>query len=200
MAKGNKKTIALTEEQYTTIIKTMMNGSSLFRANKKIATALVLEANLGIRISDIVQLKLNSIVQDGERYRLDITEEKTQKKRTFTVPQSIYDYIKSYCYDLGIKQNEYLFPSSSGKNKPITPTAIQKHLRVVCDYLDLKDLNISTHSFRKFYATRIYINNNYNIVLVQRLLQHSKPDITQRYIGIETKELEQAIENNSILL
>ena len=54
----NKKTLALTKEQYTEIINTMRTGFLDHRQNDKIATALVLEANLGLRVSDIVQLRL----------------------------------------------------------------------------------------------------------------------------------------------
>lgn len=186
----NKKTIALTKEQYTDIIDTMRSGFSGFRANNRVATALILEANLGIRVSDIINLKLNDIVKDGERFRLDITEEKTEKKRTFTVPTELYNYIKQYCIDNEIKSNERIFN--------ITERTIQKQLKIVCDYLGYD--GISTHSFRKFFATNIYLNNNYNIVLVQELLQHSSPSITQRYIGIGSKELEEAIQGNLNLM
>ena len=52
----NKKTVALTTEQYKEIITTMQSGFSGFRPNPRIAMALQLEANLGLRISDIVKL------------------------------------------------------------------------------------------------------------------------------------------------
>ncbi len=200
MSKGNIKTVALSEEQFNEIINTMNNGCSLFRPNNKIATALVLEANLGLRISDIVTLKLSSIVKDGDRYRLDIKEKKTDKARTFTVNPTVYCFIMDYVSEHGIKKNEYLFPHSDKNRKyPITTAAVQKHLRTVCDYLGYGDLHISTHSFRKFFATRIYEDNDYNLVLVQRLLQHCSPSVTQRYIGIGSKDLESAIENSTIL-
>ena len=182
----NKKTLALTKEQYTEIINTMRTGFSDHRPNNKIATALVLEANLGLRVSDIVQLRLNDIVKDGDRYRLDITEQKTQKKRVFTVPTEIYNYIKQYCIDNEIKSNEQIFK--------LTERAVQKHLKLVCDYLEYE--GIGTHSFRKFFATNVYKNNDYNIILVQELLQHSSPTITQRYIGISSKDIEKALQNN----
>ena len=41
--------------------------------------------------------------------------------------------------------------------------------------------------------------NGYDIVLVQRLLQHSSA-ATQRYIGIEPQRIEQAIKNHSVLI
>lgn len=187
---ANKKTIALTREQYIEIIKTMREGFLNCRPNNKIATALMLEANLGLRIGDIIKLKLNDIVKDGDRYRLDIVEQKTQKQRTFTVPIDLLNYIRQYCIDNNIKSNELIFP--------IQKRVIQKHLKAVCDYLGYE--GISTHSFRKFFATQIYVNNDYNVILVQQLLQHSSPAITQKYIGISSKQIETALQNNLNLI
>ncbi len=185
----NKKTLALTTEQYKEIIQTMKSGFTGCRPNERIATALMLEANLGLRISDILKLRLSDIVKDGERYRLSITEQKTGKARVFTVPLSLFQFIRCYCIDNGISSDKRIFPLSE--------RAIQKQLKIVCEYLGYQ--GISTHSFRKFYATEIYRNNGFNIALVQQLLQHSSAAVTQRYIGIQQKELEQAIENHLCL-
>lgn len=182
----NKCTVALTTEQYKEIISTMKKGFAGCRPNERIATALMLEANLGLRISDILKLRLCDIVRDGERYRLAITEQKTGKARTFTVPIALYQFLRCYCLDHGIPADTVIFP--------LTERAIQKQLKLVCDYLDIK--GVSTHSFRKYYATEIYRNNGYNIALVQQLLQHSSTAVTQRYVGIQQKELEQAIERH----
>ena len=186
----NKKTKALTTEQYKEIIQTMKEGFCGCRPNERIATALVLEGNLGIRVSDIVKLKPSSIVRDGDRYRLEITEKKTGKRRVFSVPLVIQQYIENYCLRNRIRPNELIFP--------ITERAIQKQLAIVCDYLGFD--GISTHSFRKWYATEIYKNNGYDIALVQRLLQHSSAATTQRYIGIEPQRIEQAIEGHAQLI
>lgn len=85
----NKKTVALTNEQYEKIIGTIRNGficadGHIVKPNRRIATVLSLEANLGLRISDILQLRLFVIVRDGDRYRLDIVEQKTKKKRGYS--------------------------------------------------------------------------------------------------------------------
>ena len=155
-----------------------------------VATALVLEGNLGLRISDILRLRLSDIVSDGGRYHLSITEQKTGKKRIFTVPLVIYQYIENYCLRNGIGRNELLFP--------LTARAVQKQLALVCGFLGYE--GISTHSFRKWYATEIYRNNGFDIALVQRLLQHSSATVTQRYIGIEPQRIEKAIEGHAELL
>lgn len=82
---ANKKTLALTQDQYTAIIAAIHGGFCIdvrqCQPNNRIATALTLEANLGIRISDILHLHYCDIIQDGDRYRLDIIEQKTGKMR-----------------------------------------------------------------------------------------------------------------------
>ena len=186
----NKKTVALTTEQYKEIITTMKQGGCGFLPNERVATALVLEGNLGLRISDIIKLRLADIINDGGRYRLAITEQKTGKQRVFTVPLVIYQYMENYCLRNGIEYNDLMFP--------LTTRAIQKQLAIVCDYLGYS--GISTHSFRKWYATEIYQKNGYDIALVQRLLQHSSAAVTQRYIGIEPQRIEKAIEGHAELL
>lgn len=180
----NKRTVALTVEQYKNIIQTMKEGFSGCRPNHRIATALMLEGNLGLRISDILRLRLCDIVKDGERYRLSIIEQKTGKARVFTVPIALYQFIRLYCMDNQIPEDAIIFP--------LTERQVQKHLQIVCAYLGYE--SISTHSFRKFYATEIYKDSGYNVALVQQLLQHSSAAVTQRYIGIQPKEIEQAIE------
>lgn len=186
----NKKTKTLTTEQYKEIIQTMKQGFCGCRPNERIATALVLEGNLGLRISDILKLRLSDIVRDGDRYRLEIIEQKTGKRRIFTVPLVIQQYIENFCLRHGIDRAALIFP--------ITERAIQKQLHMVCDYLGYE--GISTHSFRKWYATEIYKANGYDIALVQRLLQHSSAATTQRYIGIEPQRIEAAIQNHARLL
>lgn len=175
--------LALTNEQYTTLISTIQSGTSEFRANPRVAAILTAEANLGMRVGDIIRLRLADIVRDGGRLRLNIVEEKTGKKRTFSVPEAIYDYFCKYAERFHISASDRLFP--------ITERAVQKHLKIVCDYLGYE--NISTHSFRKWYATDIYNASGHDIILVQHLLQHSSPATTRRYIGIADDKIESAI-------
>ena len=190
----NKRTVALTDQQYISIITAIKSGFCYsgreYKPNERIATALTLEANLGMRISDILQLRFCDIVKDGDRYRLNISEIKTGKERVFTVPEEIISYIDEYRTRNHMTEQQRLFDLSERQ--------IQKHLKATCEYLGFS--GISTHSFRKYFATQIYINNGYNIELVRQLLQHSSSAVTQRYIGIQQKQVENALQNHVILI
>ena len=175
--------VALTDIQYRNIIQTLLRGFGDSRPNPRVAAILTAEANLGMRVGDILRLHMADIVKDGNRYRLNMVEEKTGKQRRFTVPDEVYGFLSAYAREHRIKENELLFPISARQ--------VQHHLKLVCDHLGYE--NISTHSFRKWYATSIYNQNGHDIVLVQRLLQHSSPMVTRRYIGVSDEQMEQAI-------
>ncbi len=137
-----------------------------------------------------MHLRYCYIIKDGDRYRLNITEIKTGKERVFTVPEKIRDFINQYRSNNHLTEQERLFDLSERQ--------IQKHLKAACDYLDID--GVSTHSFRKYFATQIYINNGYNIELVRQLLQHSSAAVTQKYIGIQQKQIETTLKNHIKLL
>lgn len=186
----SKVTVAVTLTQYKEIIETMRKGGAGFKPNPRIATILVLEANLGLRIQDILRLRLADFLLDGGTYRIHIIEHKTKKQRTFTVPYPIYQVIYVYCLENGISKTDRIFP--------ITTRAVQKYLKKVADYLGYE--NIGTHSFRKFFATSVYENNDYDIELVRELLQHSSIATTQRYIKRSSKQVEDALNNHIFIV
>lgn len=188
----NKTCKALDKETYELIIKTIRNGfvdeegGYEFKPNNRLATILVVQANFGCRIIDILNLRLNDIVRENGRYHLDIVEQKTGKKRNFTVPDELYDFLKQYVEENRINPLAKIFP--------VCERAVQKQLKIVTDYLGLD--GIGTHSFRKFYATSIYELADYDITVVQTLLQHSSVFTTQRYIGINQKKVEDVIQKH----
>lgn len=159
------------------------------RPNDRIATILVLQANLGCRIGDIVTLTTNSIVKDGSIHRLNITEQKTGKKRYFIVPEPIVAFIEDYKKHTGITDGP-LFPGTGGLEY-LTKDAVWKQLQPVTRYLGLE--NVSSHSFRKSYALALYERTNHDIDLVRTVLQHSSVTITQQYLRRSDAQVEAAL-------
>lgn len=191
---ANKRTRAINREEFEKIIETIRTGFILpngecVRPNVRIAAALILEANLGLRIGDIVRLRLADILFESGRYHLNIIEQKTEKLRTFTVPADIYIFLQRYAIQNGLKDTQRLFP--------ITVRAVQMHLQKVCQYLNLT--RVGTHSFRKFFAVSIYTENDFNVELVRTLLQHSSVAVTQHYLSVEPKLVEQALQKHIVL-
>ena len=75
----------------------------------------------------------------------------------------------------------------------ITPRQVERHLNKVFTKMNLPLRQYGSHSFRKFFITKVYQDNSCNIELCRILLQHSSVSITQKYIGISQKNIEDAL-------
>lgn len=192
---GNSKGFAtrpLENEEYKQIMHLLKNGfkytkegkEKIFRPNMQIALILGLQANIGLRIGDILKLKLS----DFKNNRLNIIEQKTKKNQYRKINIGTINEIMNYAIQNNIKQNDKLFN--------ITTRAVQKQLKIVCDYLEFD--HISTHSFRKYYATTRYKESNNNIREVQKLLNHSSIATTETYIGVNQEEIDEASESHFV--
>lgn len=183
---GRFVTRAITDDEFKAIICNLRNGYTdnegvPHAPNNQIADILVLEANLGCRLGDIISLRHDSFICDGGIWKLDIYEEKTGKKRSFVVPQPIKEIIDKMSY------------GKDGKLFSIEKPAVWKQVRNVTRYLGLKD--VSTHSLRKYCANALYDSTGHDIETVCEFLQHSSINVTRRYIRRSDAQLEKAINN-----
>ena len=156
-------------------------GDKIFRANKQIALALQLQANLGLRIGDILELRLSNF-KNG---KLEIREDKTEKLQYRDINPAITQAVLEYALENKLDKEDKLFK--------IGVRAVQKQLKIVTEYLGLT--NISTHSFRKLFATMQYEMNENNLELVKELLNHSSIATTQRYIRVSQQAINKASKN-----
>jgi site-specific recombinase XerD len=115
---------------------------------------------------------------------LEIVEQKTRKKRQFTVPDQIYNFILEYAIAGGIKKDELLFPISARQ--------VQKIIKYAADHMGLE--GVGSHSFRKYASTQVYLKEK-DIFLLKQLLQHASVSTTQRYINIDSK-IEKVLEEH----
>lgn len=186
---GRYETKVISREEVKDIITTVREGYTDYdgvkhRPNKQLATILILEANLGCRIGDIMNLTTDSIIDDGGIYKLNIIEQKTGKRRNFIVPKPVKMFIDDYIHSAKIYR---------GPLFDIKAPAVWKQLRAVTAYLGLD--NVSSHSFRKCLASDLYDKTGHDIEAVREFLNHSSTKITQTYIKRSDAQLEKAIEN-----
>ena len=128
----------LTNEEFTNIITTMKTGGRSFRRNLRIATILETQAYLGIALSDVLRLKLSDFTYYRGHYQLNLRLMNSEKERAVFVSEYVYRLIKEFATKNRIPDDELLFP--------ISKTAVEKHLKAVCDYLGYK--NVTTRCFR----------------------------------------------------
>lgn len=119
---AGKTTTACTHEQYETIIKTLYEGiGDCIQPNPRIATILVIEANVGLRIGDTLSLRRSSFIKTPSGHAFNIIEHKTGKVRRFKVQEQVYNFLLEYADSEGIDGDDLIFP--------IGVRAVQKHLK-----------------------------------------------------------------------
>lgn len=149
----------------------------VFRPNKQLGMTFILQANLGLRISDVMKLKPVTFKND----KLEIIEKKTGKLQYRTINKNLKELIYEYAMENNIKSNDYLIK--------VSIRAIQKQLDIIVKHLGLS--NISSHSFRKLFGVTVYNRTNGNIELLKELFNHSNIATTQRYIKVSQKEIDE---------
>lgn len=169
-------------------IKTYFRG----REDKRDYTIFVVGINIGLRASDLLQLKIKDVLNsDGSiKDSVKILEQKTKKVREFKLNKSCKDALEIYIKELNSPGvDDYLFSSRKGGH--LTVKSLHKIIKTITRELNIKG-NYGTHTLRKTFAYHIYINNiqdNLTILhTLQKILNHSTPAMTLRYIGI-TKEV-----------
>lgn len=136
----------------------------------------LLGINSGLRISDILKLKVSDV--KNKKY-IELYEQKTGKYKRFPITNSYKSALEDYI--IGKNSDEWLFSSQRGR-KPIT--RIQAY-RIICNACSKAGITfrIGTHTLRKTFGYHFY-NKTKDVALLQCIFNHSAPSVTLRYIGI----------------
>lgn len=157
--------------------------------NYKMSLLIALGCFTGLRISDILALRWNQILDADE---FTIIEHKTKKKRTIRVNVQLKKHIRD-CYEhiqpVGINAPILI----SQKGTVFSIQRINEVLKEIKRKYRLHIGNFSCHSLRKTFGRQVYNMNSDNselaLVKLMELFNHSSVSITKRYLGLRQEEL-----------
>ena len=143
---------------------------------------LVFCSHTALRISDILQITLESVV-DEERgdfcTHLTLTETKTGKSKTIAIHPKIIEALKLY---LPHKRGEFLFTGNRSNMAAISRVQAWRILNVAAKEIGL-GLKVSAHALRKTFGYHAW-QNGISPVLLMEIYNHSSYEVTRRYLGI----------------
>lgn len=142
----------------------------------------VVGINSGLRISDLLKLRISDVI-DGNKIkdRIRLREKKTNKFKDFPLSEKTKLALKEYLKTRQYESNEPLFISRKNKGFLLRQQAY-KIINNVAHEVGIKE-KIGTHTLRKTFGYHAY-KNGYDIALIQKLFNHSSASVTLRYIGI----------------
>ncbi|WP_456407746.1 tyrosine-type recombinase/integrase [Thiolapillus sp.] len=142
--------------------------------------------NTALRIQDLLSIRFSDI--DLQRHTITLTEQKTGKARTITLNNPALEIVQRRREQW--PDDTYLFQSHSprlrrGVIQPVSRVSVSRAFKRAGDTLNLK---INTHSMRK---TRGYMMHRAGepIERICKMLNHSHPAVTMRYIGLESEDI-----------
>ena len=144
----------------------------------------------GLRISDILQLSWDMLLNDSS---FQLIEKKTQKRREVRINKSFQRHIWD-CYNalLITDKSEKCFKSR--EHRVYSIQRINMILKDIKKKYGIKSVkNFSTHSLRKTFGGHVYeradSNGEMALVMLSELFNHSNIAITKRYLGLRKEEI-----------
>ncbi|UED72122.1 site-specific integrase [Brevibacillus sp. HD3.3A] len=150
---------------------------------------VVLGINTGLRISDLLRLKVADV--KGKSHII-LVEKKTGKRKRFLINDSLRKEVDQYV--IGKKGDEYLFASTK-RPQPITRVRAYQIINGAAKKIGLSE--IGTHTLRKTFGYHFYQRTK-DIATLQMIFNHSHPSITLRYIGITQDLIDDAVNRFSL--
>jgi integrase len=174
--------------------------------NKKASLAFRLMAYLGLRVGEVVRIKLDDI--DFMHRKLRIDTEKARTGDLMYMHNKVHFLLKEWVrihQNSILKCNGYLFFSDKRKEQHISKDWLRKKFRETAKTADLvqwycladdnkkrKLYRLSTHSLRHYFITKVYKQSK-NPLHAQRLARHRAFKSTERYIRTEQEDIDTTI-------
>ena len=158
----------------------------LSKKNKRDLLFFVLGTNSGLRISDILGLDVRDV---RNKDFIELEEQKTGKRKKFPINSKLQKLINNY-----IKNRL--------DDEPLFMTKFSNRLERCNAYLIINSAckeagikyKVGTHTLRKTFGYHHYQKFK-DVVILQKIFNHSSPSITLRYIGIEEDEIFESYRN-----
>jgi site-specific recombinase XerD len=166
----------------------------LFAQSKRDHLLFVLGINSGLRIGDILQIRVEDVIDEKGKPRsfYELREQKTGKTKKFPFGKNVQKAIEIFFNEFQRNRKDYLFESRKGK-QPITRQQAWRIINQSARTVGIPD-KIGTHTLRKTFGYHAY-RTGIDITLLQQIFNHSSPSITLRYIGIVQDDIDDVIIN-----
>lgn len=153
----------------------------------KFALLISTGSYIGLRISDLLQLRWNQLLNQES---FTIIEKKTKKIRRITINQELQIILNRLFIQLEAKENDLMFANRFG-DKPFSIQYVNSKLKEIFTSYKIRG-QYSSHFMRKTLGRRIWEVNKYSdqaLLLLSQLFNHASISTTKIYLGIREQEI-----------
>lgn len=153
----------------------------LLEQSKRDYLLFVLGINTGIRVSELLAIKVKDVLDPINGIKDFYEHENTSVYLNDRVKSALKMYFTHY----KLEEDDYLFKSKKGC-KPITRQQAYRIINKSAKEAGVKG-NIGTHTMRKTFGYHAY-KKGVAISILQRMYKHSNASQTYQYLGIDKEE------------
>lgn len=185
--KEEQKVISVFKEEH--LVALLNHRPKTFTGHRLHALVSFL-VDTGARVNEAFLLEREDLLLDDLLVRL---KGKGSKQRLVPISEELRKVLWRF---LKLHNSNYVFPTMQGGKLHYHDTL--RDFKQLCDKLGIKGVRTSFHGFRHFYALN-HLREGGNVFALQRLLGHSSVVVTQRYVNLETSDLQTVHKKTSIL-
>lgn len=149
--------------------------------------------NNGLRVGDILKLKVGQVNHLSAGDTFTIVEGKTKKKNVLAINKTVFKALQKYLEDYDLEDDDYLFSSRKGKSA-LTIQTVNSMVKKWTGQIGLKE-NYGAHTLRKTFGYIQRIQFGVGFEVLAKRFNHSSPAVTMRYLGIHDKEVDGILRN-----
>ena len=170
----------------------------------------VVGINVGLRVSDLRMLRFSNLINEDFTFKesFQVFEKKTRntrkrkKNRYICINSAVIEAITLYLSNTpDVSLSDYMFrsvsPNGRNVNAPLSIKSIDRILKGVAKDLGITT-RVSTHTLRKTFAYWTMVlgdNSQRQLLLLQKMFNHSSPAQTLTYIGLDRDEMAKAYQS-----
>lgn len=144
---------------------------------------IMLIVDTGIRPTECLRLIKKDIDLENDLITVSKENSKTNQKRYLPISKQVRKLLKDIIKD--IKDDDIVFQTKAGH---IMSTArLRARMKIYSDYVNVR---ITPYQLRHYFGTEYARNDKSNLLYLQKIMGHSDINMTRRYIGIDTKDLQ----------
>ena len=144
--------------------------------------------NNGIRVVDLLRLKVKQVMDVKPNEFVRIKESKTGKSNVLYFNKAVHKSLRNYLDRIKPNPDDFLFKSRKGDNEPLQSQAVSKLVKKWTKAINLRG-TYGAHTLRKTFGYIQRTKHGVGFEVLGKRYNHSSPAITMRYLGIQDKEV-----------
>ena len=174
-------------------IRDIKSITRMLSGNPRDHLLFIIGINNGLRVGDLLKLKVKDVSHLKVGQHITIRESKTNKDNILLANKSVHKAIRQYLDTLKPEEEAFLFASRKGK-MPLTIQSVNNMVKKWTSAINIRG-NYGAHSLRKTWGYIQRTEYGVGFEVIAKRYNHSNPAVTMRYLGIQDKEVHGTLMN-----